>query len=238
MNRRRWAVLWLAGGLCCGAAWAERSLLGQNMSQAVPHAAARASEYVQGPVRLQVRAAEADAERPFVARTFATGRRILSVEYTLPGGGAPSRVVDASKDFEVSGKATGAARVSARVRLAPARRRGREETVVVEGAVPGAAAALPAGLSFKLDVLPQSMEGTASPRLDWRLQLLGNPAALAQVRSVSYTLPSAHFTRTEVDGRGGNFEINGDSPDAPWEFQAHVRLSSGATVEHKIPFRK
>lgn len=171
---------------------------------------------------------------------------IEQVEYTyLPDRPkSPAPITDASTRFRFEGKQIAREKVYAAVKLRP--RDGVPPKVVqIEGAIPfevEVTPPLPAGLRFEVHYRPWYLEGDPHEPVEYlfKIQLLGEPAALKRVKSLEYRLSAEEdskrpriIRRLETD-----YFLEGSMPNEEGVvIIAAIRWVNGERSTHTIPLR-
>ncbi len=170
---------------------------------------------------------------------------IAQVEYTyLPDRPkSPAPITDASTRFRFEAEQTSGGKVSAAVTLRPSG--GAPPKVVkLEGTIPFAEEVtppLPAGLRFEINYRPWYLEGVPHEPVEYlfKIQLLGEPAALKRIKSVEYRLPADDSKRPRILQRAETeYFLEGSMPNKEGVvIVAAIRWKSGESSTHTIPLR-
>ena len=170
---------------------------------------------------------------------------IQQVEYTFPPERPKSQapITDASTNFRLEGKQTVGDSVYAKVTLrqrdgAPLR------VVVLEGTLPFSAEAtppLPAGLRFETSYRPWYLEGAPHEPVEYlfKVRLLGDVAAIKQIKSVKYQLSTDDSKRPLIPRNSETeYFLEGRMPKKEGVvIVATIRWASGQSTTHTIPLR-
>jgi len=170
---------------------------------------------------------------------------IEQVEYTyLPDRPkSPAPITDAATRFRFEAEQTAGGKVYATVTLRP--RDGAPPKVVqIEGAIPFAVEVtppLPAGLRFEINYRPWYLTGDPHEPVEYlfKIQLLGEAAALNRIKSVEYRLPADESKRPRISHRvETEYFVGGSMPNKVGVvIEAAIRWKSGGNSTHTIPLR-
>lgn len=170
---------------------------------------------------------------------------IQQVEYTFPPERpkSPAPITDAATNFRVEAKGTPGENVYAKVTLRPGG--GAPPKVVrIEGTIPFAVEVtppLPAGLRFEINYRPWYLTGMPHEPVEYlfKIQLLGEPAALKRIKSVEYRLPADESKRPRISHRvESEYFVQGSMPNKEGTgIEAVIRWKSGGSSTHTIPLR-
>jgi hypothetical protein len=170
---------------------------------------------------------------------------IQHVEYTFPPESpkSPAPITDASTNFRLEAKQSVGDNVYAKVTLrqssgAPAK------VVVLEGTIPFAEEAtppLPSGLRFEISYRPWYLEGNPHEPVEYlfKIRLLGQVAAIKQIKSVQYRLSTDDSKRPLIPRNSETeFFLEGRMPKKDGVVMiATIRWASGESTTHTIPMR-
>ena len=171
---------------------------------------------------------------------------IEKVEYTFVPDRtkSPAPITDASTHFRFEAEQTAGGKVYAAVTLRP--RDGAPPKVVqIEGTVPFTVEVtpkLPAGLRFEINYQPWYLEGVPHEPVEYvfKIQLLGELAALKRIKSVEYRLPDDESKSPRITHRVESEYYLEGSTTANKEgasIIAVIRWKSGGSSTHTIPLR-
>jgi len=170
---------------------------------------------------------------------------IKHVEYTFfpdrPRSQSP--ITDALTGFRFEAKQMAGEKVYAAVTLRP--RDGAPPKVVeIEGTIPFAVEVtppLPAGLRFEINYRPWYLTGDPHEPVEYlfKIQLLGEAAALNRIKSVEYRLPADESKRPRISHRvETEYFVGGSMPNKEGVvIVAEIRWTSGTRSTHAIPLR-
>lgn len=170
---------------------------------------------------------------------------IEQVEYTyLPDRPkSPAPITDASTRFRFEGEQIAREKVYAAVTL---RQSGGAppKVVRIEGAVPFEAEVtppLPAGLRFETNYRPWYLAGDPHEPVEYlfKIQLLGEPAALKRIKAVEYRLPEDESKRPTISRQlETEYFVEGSMPIKEGVvIEAVIRWKNGERSTHTIPLR-
>jgi hypothetical protein len=170
---------------------------------------------------------------------------IKQVEYTfVPDRSTlPVPITDASTHFRFEAEQNTGGKVYAAVMLRP--RDGAPPKVVqIEGTIPFAvevAPPLPAGLRFEINYQPWYLEGVPHEPVEYvfKIQLLGDAAALKGITSVEYRLPADESKSPRISHRlETEYFLEGSMPNKEGVvIIAVIGWKSGESSTHTIPLR-
>jgi hypothetical protein len=170
---------------------------------------------------------------------------IQHVEYTFHPDRpqSPAPITDASTNFRFEAKQTVGGTVYAQVTL-KARDGAPSKVVQLEGALPFAAEVtppLPAGLRFETHYRAWYLTGMPHEPVEYlfKIQLLGESAALNRIKSVEYQLPADESKRPRITHRvESEYFLEGSMPNKEGVVMvAVIRWKSGERSTHTIPLR-
>jgi hypothetical protein len=171
---------------------------------------------------------------------------IQHVEYTFHPDRpkSPAPIMDASTNFRFEAKQTVGGIVYATVTLRGPRGGAPPKVVQIEGSIPFAVEVtppLPAGLRFEINYRPWYLEGAPHEPVEYlfKIQLLGEPAALKRIKSVEYRLPADESKRPRISHRvESEYFLEGSMPIKEGvSIVAAIRWTSGERSTHTIPLR-
>ena len=188
------------------------------------------------------------AERgcPFLAEVHAPRslfESIKHVEYTFfpDRPKSPSPITDASTSFRVEAKQMAGEKVYAAVTLRP-RDDAPPKVVQIEGTIPFAVEVtppLPASLRFEINYRPWYLTGIPHEPVEYlfKIQLLGEPATLARIKSVEYRLPAEESKRPRISHRvKTEYFVEGSMPNKEGVvIVAAIQWKNGTRSTHAIP---
>jgi hypothetical protein len=185
---------------------------------------------------------------PFRAEISGSASRfdlIEKVDYTfIPDRSkSPAPITDASTRFRFEAEQTAGEKVYAAVTLKP--HDGTPAKVVqIEGTIPFAVEVtppLPPGLRFEIIYRPWYLEGIPHEPVEYlfKIQLLGESAALKSVKSVEYRLPDDESKRPVISRRvESEYYVEGRMPKKEGVLMVVViRWKNGQSSTHIIPLR-
>ena len=118
------------------------------------------------------------------------------------------------------------------------------KVVQIEGTIPFAVEVtppLPAGLRFEINYRPWYLTGVPHEPVEYlfKIQLLGEPAALKRIKSVEYRLPADESKRPRISHRvETEYFVAGSMPNKEGVvILAGIRWKSGTRSTHVIPLR-
>jgi hypothetical protein len=171
---------------------------------------------------------------------------IQQVEYTFSPDRpkSPAPITDASTNFRFEAKQTAGEKVYATVTLRGPRDGAPPKVVQIEGTIPFAVEVtppLPAGLRFEINYRPWYLEGVPHEPVEYlfKIQLLGEAAALNRIKSVEYRLPADESKRPRILHRvESEYFLEGSMPNKEGVvIVAAIRWKSGESSTHTIPLR-
>jgi hypothetical protein len=190
----------------------------------------------------------ASAKCPFRAEISAAPalfELIQKVEYTyIPERTkSPAPITDASTHFRLEAEQMAGEKVYAAVTLRPSE--GAPPKVLrIEGTIPfevEVTPPLPAGLRFEVNYRPWYLTGMPHEPVEYlfKIQLLGEPAALKRIKAVEYRLPADESKRPRISHRvESEFFVEGSMPKTEGVvIIAAIRWQSGESSSHTIPLR-
>ena len=170
---------------------------------------------------------------------------IEKVEYTFVPDRpkSPAPITDASTHFRFEAEQTAGEKVYAAVTLRP--HDGISAKVVrIEGNLPFAVEVtppLPAGLRFEVNYQPWYLEGVSHEPIAYlfKIQLLGESAALKRVKSVEYRLPDDESKRPTISRRVESeyFAEGNMSKKEGVGIIVVIKWKSGESSTHTVPLR-
>jgi hypothetical protein len=171
---------------------------------------------------------------------------IQHVEYTFHPDRpkSPAPITDASTNFRFEAKHIAGDMVYAKVTLRGPRGGPAPKVVQIEGTIPFAVEVtppLPAGLRFEINYRPWYLTGMPHEPVEYlfKIQLLGEPAALKRIKSVEYRLPADESKRPRISHRvESEYFVEGSMPNKEGVvIVAAIRWKSGGSSTHTIPLR-